>query len=223
MSVLENQQYSAAVTVTQLSEGGSDGDVRSFTLSTHQMLGATCSLKITARPADLQSLDLSGSRSSISRRGRREEEGGDGANQSALRQEPRHPPSGGNYQNDSAGGAASQQACEVTAIMTMIPYQFFVKLLGIMCCLCLLKYRARMAMERDLEDLAAYCEKIVSEMASPSASSTEIVAGADCDGRGGRRRSSEDEERKAGKEHELRRQSPGRRLEHVQEEDEACS
>ena len=68
---------------------------------------------------------------------------------------------------DSAGSAASstkrqsfegKEACQLTVIMTMIPYQFFVKLLGVMCCLCLLKWRARIAMECDLEDVTAYCE-----------------------------------------------------------------
>ena len=32
-----------------------------------------------------------------------------------------------------------------------------------MCCLCLLKYRARMAMECDLEDLTTYCEGMEKE------------------------------------------------------------
>ena len=49
--------------------------------------------------------------------------------------------------------------CRVTAIVTMVPYRFFVKLPGIMCCLCLLKYRARMALECDLEELVLYCEE----------------------------------------------------------------
>ena len=52
---------------------------------------------------------------------------------------------------------------QVTAILTMIPYKFFVKVIGIMCCLCLLKYRARMAMECDLEDLTRYCEGMKKE------------------------------------------------------------
>jgi hypothetical protein len=45
----------------------------------------------------------------------------------------------------------------------MIPYKFFVTVIGIMCCLCLLKYRARMAMECDLEDLTRYCEGMKKE------------------------------------------------------------
>lgn len=54
--------------------------------------------------------------------------------------------------------SSQHQQCRLTAIMTMIPYQFFVRLLGIMCCPCLLKSRARVAMERDVADLAAKCE-----------------------------------------------------------------
>mmetsp|Transcript_24094 Transcript_24094/g.58193 ORF Transcript_24094/g.58193 Transcript_24094/m.58193 type:complete len:335 (-) Transcript_24094:18-1022(-) len=110
ISVLESQRYSTDVTVTQISE---EGNRRSFTMSTHQMLGATCSLKTIVEAAQ---------------------------------------------DNDEAPSPSGAQTCRVTVIMTMIPYRFFVKLLGITCCLCLLKSRARMAMERDLEDLEAFCE-----------------------------------------------------------------
>ena len=50
------------------------------------------------------------------------------------------------------------QSCEVTAILSIIPYKMFVKLLGIMCCICLMKWRAKMAMDCDLEDLKQTCE-----------------------------------------------------------------
>ena len=134
-SVLENQRYTTKVTVTQCKIDEESGR-RSFTYSTHEMLGATCSLKLivepVAPPAPTQ--------------------------QKVGQEEQQH---------------SNEHYCQVTAIMTMIPYQFFVKLLGILCCLCLLKSRARMAMECDLEELAAYCEKQVQEMKTTTEQSTQ--------------------------------------------------
>jgi len=61
--------------------------------------------------------------------------------------------------NETDGNAESNwQSCEVTAILSLIPYKIFVELLGIMCCICLLKWRAKMAMDCDLEDLKQACE-----------------------------------------------------------------
>ena len=136
ISVLERQEYSAKVTVTQYSD---KEEARSFTMSTHQMLGATCSLKLVVEPVQLSS-------SSSSQQQQMQPSQNNNSNTTIP---PAAPPSNTTIPNE---------ACRVTAIMTMIPYQFFVKLFGVMCCLCLLKYRARMAMECDLEDVADYCE-----------------------------------------------------------------
>ncbi|KAL7538187.1 hypothetical protein ACHAXR_008357 [Thalassiosira sp. AJA248-18] len=133
ISVLENQEYSAKVTITQCSE---EDEKRSFTMSSDQMLGATVSLKLAVEPVAAVSNDdrWSGNNSS----------------------------SDSSPNGDKAKTSASP-CCRITAIVTMIPYQYFVKLLGVMCCLCLLKYRARMAMECDLEDLADVCERRAAE------------------------------------------------------------
>jgi len=143
ISVLENQTYEAPLTITQHSVTDTS---RILTFSTYEMLGSTCSLKLTVEKVDASLLneDSSTNRSNSNR--------GSGTN---------------SERRDSAGSASSstkqpmfegKEACQLTAIMTMIPYQFFVKLLGVMCCLCLLKWRARIAMECDLEDVTAYCE-----------------------------------------------------------------
>jgi hypothetical protein len=143
ISVLENQTYEAPLTITQHSVTDTS---RILTFSTYEMLGSTCSLKLTVEKLDASLLneDSSTNRSNSNR--------GSGTN---------------SERRDSAGSASSstkqpmfegKEACQLTAIMTMIPYQFFVKLLGVMCCLCLLKWRARIAMECDLEDVTAYCE-----------------------------------------------------------------
>eukprot|EP01082_Thalassiosira_pseudonana_P005043 g3991.t1 g3991 contig15:91247-92065(+) len=59
ISVLENQHYSAVTTVTQYNTY--DGDKkRSFTLSTGELLGATCSLKFIVERAD-GAVDMGGS------------------------------------------------------------------------------------------------------------------------------------------------------------------
>ena len=112
--------YSANVTVTKYSIDCADKkDKRSFTMSSSEFLGATCSLRITAEVVPA--------------------------------------PPASNEQSDDP------YVVQVTAILTMIPYKFFIKVIGIMCCLCLLKYRARMAMECDLEDLTTYCEGMKKE------------------------------------------------------------
>ncbi|KAL7548914.1 hypothetical protein ACHAWF_016968 [Thalassiosira exigua] len=128
-SVVEGQRYSARVTVTRYKEGS---DERSFTMSTHRMLGATCSLTLVARPAERQP-------------------------------EP----------SASEEGAEEPTRTEVAAIMTMIPYKYFVELAGIMCCLCFLKRRARLAMERDLDDLADACERRFAAASSSAAAGDE--------------------------------------------------
>jgi hypothetical protein len=163
ISVLENQHYSAVTTVTQYNTY--DGDKkRSFTLSTGELLGATCSLKFIVERAD-GAVDMGGSGGS--NRGN----GGGGVNgltqqtygSSEAQQRQKQPsdttttPQSPN--NTQFNTPKTPPSCRVTIILTMIPYQFFVKLLGVMCCLCLLKYRARIAMECDLEDLVGYCEE----------------------------------------------------------------
>ncbi len=141
ISVLENQTYEAPATITQHSVTDTS---RILTFSTYEMLGSTCSLKMIAEKVDASVLnDVNASSRSVR-----------GSGTSSERR-------------DSVGSASSstkqqlfekKEACRLTVIMTMIPYQFFVKLLGVMCCLCLLKWRARIAMECDLEDITSYCE-----------------------------------------------------------------
>jgi len=135
-SVLENQRYSAKVTVTQYDD---EAEKRSFTMSTHQMLGATCSLKFLVESVATVPLD-----SSLNHRQKSQDNDKSQGDAKST--------------SNTTASARATPACRVTARMTMVPYQFFVKLVGIMCCLCLLKYRARMAMECDLEDLAVFCE-----------------------------------------------------------------
>lgn len=161
ISVLENQHYSAVTTVTQYNTY--DGDKkRSFTLSTGELLGATCSLKFIVERVD-GAVDMGGSGGS--NRGN----GGGGVNGltqqtygSSEAQQRQKQPSDTTTTPQSPNNTQTPKtppSCRVTIILTMIPYQFFVKLLGVMCCLCLLKYRARIAMECDLEDLVGYCEE----------------------------------------------------------------
>jgi hypothetical protein len=118
------------------------------------MLGATCSLKLTLEKADAAASlaidDSANNRGDIS-----SNRGGNGGGRSERRDSGASAASSTKQQASLLEG---KEACQLTAIMTMIPYQFFVKLLGVMCCICLLKWRARIAMECDLEDVTAYCE-----------------------------------------------------------------
>ena len=165
ISVVENQRYTVSVTVTQFS-GDDDGRVRGgkriLTFSTHDMLGATSSLRFTVEPiADTVALSPHHNPdSNLSKR--REQQHVTSAPSKAASM-----PSSLQIKNELAIGvdpaaaetiSSGRQSCRFTVIVTMVPYQFFVKLLGIMCCLCLLKYRARMAMECDVEELTVYCE-----------------------------------------------------------------
>jgi hypothetical protein len=151
ISVLENQTYGAPVTITQHSVTETS---RILTFSTHEMLGATCSLKLTLEKADAAASlaidDSANNRGDIS-----SNRGGNGGGRSERRDSGASAASSTKQQASLLEG---KEACQLTAIMTMIPYQFFVKLLGVMCCICLLKWRARIAMECDLEDVTAYCE-----------------------------------------------------------------
>ena len=174
VSVLENQRYTANVTITQYND--EDANKRSFTMSTHQMLGATCSLRIIVetiqKPTSEQDVDSSSQNQNTPAR----KAGTSEMSTSTTRANAQTQSSSSSSSPQSATPTTSQQCCQVTAIMTMIPFQFFVKLVGIMCCLCLLKYRARMAMEHDLDDLATYCEIMV---ATISGTNTAAVAGND--------------------------------------------
>lgn len=150
ISVLENQTYEAPITITQhtITEQS-----RILTFSTHEMLGATCSLKLIVEPG------RNNNDSSV--RGTVDEKGG-GA--SSERMDSSASASSSKQQQiidveEGAAGDTNKEACYLTAIMTMVPYRFFVKLLGVMCCICLLKWRARIAMECDLEDVTVYCEE----------------------------------------------------------------
>lgn len=165
ISVVENQKYSAQVTITQCNQ---EENKRSFTMSTHQMLGATCSLKLSVEPVTApppnnhnNSLNVRSSNT-----------------QSVTISPLSQPPSPETDEVASRAPTSSSTACcQVTAIMTMIPYQMFVKLLGIMCCICLLERRARMAMECDLEDLVIICEK-KHAIALTAARATKVAAAA---------------------------------------------
>ena len=174
VSVLENQRYTANVTITQYND--EDANKRSFTMSTHQMLGATCSLRIIVetiqKPTSEQDVDSSSQNQNTPAR----KAGTSEMSTSTTRANAQTQSSSSSSSPQSATPTTSQQCCQVTAIITMIPFQFFVKLVGIMCCLCLLKYRARMAMEHDLDDLATYCERMV---ATNSGTNTAGVAGND--------------------------------------------
>jgi len=146
ISVVENQKYSAQVTITQCNQ---DENRRSFTMSTHQMLGATCSLKLIVEP--------------VTGPPRNDQNNSHNQNNHNTSLPPQsvttQPPPETNTVPSRTPSSSSTACCQITAIMTMIPYQIFVKLLGVMCCLCLLKSRARIAMECDLEDLVIVCEK----------------------------------------------------------------
>ncbi len=140
ISVFENQTYGAPATVTQVSVTDTS---RVIVLSTYEMLGSTCSLKMSVEKVDARLCNDASSRSVR----------GSGTN---------------SERRDSVNSVSSstkqqlfenEEACQLTVSMTMIPYQFFMKLLGLMCCPCLLKWRARIAMECDLEDICSYCEE----------------------------------------------------------------
>lgn len=151
ISVLENQTYEAPVTITQhtITEQS-----RILTFSTHEMLGATCSLKLIVEPgrninndSSVRSTDEKGGGATSERR----DSGASASSQSKQQQII--------DVEEGAAGDTKEACCYLTVIMTMVPYRFFVKLLGVMCCICLLKWRARIAMECDLEDVTVYCEE----------------------------------------------------------------
>ena len=150
-------------------------------MSTHDLLGATSSLKLTVESIPSRS---SGSGSSRNWLGKNNSD--NKINNERNSTNSGDPSSQDSAQNSKSAEASSEAAsriptCQVTAIMTMIPYRFFVKLLGIMCCLCLLKYRARIAMECDLEDLLSYCEGIYQQQKQCRDGE---IAGGECDGGG---------------------------------------
>lgn len=145
ISVVENSRYSCTANITQCSQqdeeqrpgegeeetGSSNKKRYILTFSAHEMLGATFLLSFTVE----SNLD---------------------EDSTATNTSPAANTSSDTPQHDNT---RQKTGCRVTAIVTMVPYRFFVKLSGIMCCLCLLKYRARMALECDLEELAIYCEE----------------------------------------------------------------
>lgn len=163
ISVVENSRYSCTASITQCSadeeqqpgEGEGEGEVgctskkRSIlTFSAHEMLGATFSLRFTVE----SNPEVTTLQNNIN-------EDSTAANTTPAT----------NTNNN-------RQSCLVNAIVTMVPYQFFVKLPGIMCCLCLLKYRARMALECDLEELAIYCEERAATDAAAEATAIGATA-----------------------------------------------
>lgn len=102
---------------------------RSITLSSGKILGATASLKLVLEREDTSKKLMVG------------------ASEEQV-----------NVNETDENAESNWQSCEVTAILSVIPYEIFVKLLGVMCCICLLKWRAKMAMDCDLEDLKQTCE-----------------------------------------------------------------
>ena len=141
ISVVENSRYSCTANITHCSadeeQQPGEGEVSKkrciLTFSAHEMLGATFSLSFTVE-----------SNPEVTTLQNNLDEDSPAANTSSETQQH---------------NTRQKTGCWVTAIVTMVPYRFFVKLPGIMCCLCLLKYRARMALECDLEELAIYCEE----------------------------------------------------------------
>lgn len=139
--ILERQRYSMAVTITQFTE---QENKRSFTISTHQALGATCSVKMSVETMAKRPTSVTTNNTATS-------------TENDMRQEQ------ANNQDTSLPDASAP--CLVTFMTTMIPYKLAVKLLGVMCCPCLLRYRVRISMAADLEDFTRYCEEKVADAA----------------------------------------------------------
>ncbi len=155
ISVLENQTYEAHITITKHTVTDTS---RILTFSTHEMLGATCSLKLIVQKVDAAAIIIDESAHNRGNNYNNNRGGNGGGGGSSERRDSGASAASSTKQQHSSSLLDGREACQMTAIMTMIPYQFFVKLLGVMCCLCLLKWRARIAMECDLEDVTAYCE-----------------------------------------------------------------
>eukprot|EP00581_Thalassiosira_minuscula_P017633 CAMPEP_0183718246 /NCGR_PEP_ID=MMETSP0737-20130205/11564_1 /TAXON_ID=385413 /ORGANISM="Thalassiosira miniscula, Strain CCMP1093" /LENGTH=291 /DNA_ID=CAMNT_0025947775 /DNA_START=25 /DNA_END=900 /DNA_ORIENTATION=+ len=147
-SMLERQRYSTMVTVTRFSE---TVDKRSFTIASDQALGSTCSLKMTVESVTAPSADSSQTQT-ISDNNDDTDEGNRAEDTSITNP---------NHTQDRTEQTCQSSACQVTVIVAMIPYKFFGKLIGIMCCPCLLKHRVRVSMASDLQDLISYCEERV--------------------------------------------------------------
>ena len=138
-SVVEKQVFSAKYVVTQYNYEDEDdtNNPRSFTLSSHDVLGCTVSVKIIVETTEGPPPSYAEFKRVVQRMSKTK------AKSNELPQPT----------------VSTPEHTRVTIILSLIPFQFFIKLLGVMCCLCLIKSRTRMAAERDLEDLTRYCEE----------------------------------------------------------------
>ena len=141
-SVVEKQVFSAKYVVTQYNNHEDEEDTnnpRSFTLSSHDVLGCTVSVKIIVETTEGPPPGYTEFKRVVQRMSKTKTKAGQSSQQAVSITIPEH--------------------TRVTIILSLIPFQFFIKLLGVMCCLCLIKSRTRLAAERDLEDLTRYCEE----------------------------------------------------------------
>ena len=136
-SVVEKQVFSAKYVVTQYNHD--EDDTRSFTLSSHDVLGCTVSVKIIVETTEGPPPGYTEFKRVVQRMSKTKTKAGQSSQQAVSITIPEH--------------------TKVTIILSLIPFQFFIKLLGVMCCLCLIKSRTRLAAEHDLEDLTRYCEE----------------------------------------------------------------
>ena len=140
-SVVEKQVFSAKYVVTQYNNHEEDtNNPRSFTLSSHDVLGCTVSVKIIVETTEGPPPSYTEFKRVVQRMSKTKAKSNE------------HP-------QPIEASTTFPEHTRVTIIMSLIPFQFFIKLLGVMCCLCLIKSRTRMAAECDLEDLKCYCEE----------------------------------------------------------------
>jgi len=143
-SVVEKQVFSAKYVVTQYNnhedEEDTNNNPRSFTLSSHDVLGCTVSVKIIVEMTEGPPQSYTEFKRVVQRMSK------------TKAKSSKHP-------QPIEASTTSPEHTRVTIILSLIPFQFFIKLLGVMCCLCLIKSRTRLAAEHDLEDLTRYCEE----------------------------------------------------------------
>lgn len=140
-SVVEKQVFSAKYVVTQYNHDEDDSkNPRSFTLSSHDVLGCTVSVKIIVETTEGPPPSYTEFKRVVQRMSK------------TKTKSSKHP-------QPIEASTTSPEHTKVTIILSLIPFQFFIKLLGVMCCLCLIKSRTRLAAEHDLEDLTRYCEE----------------------------------------------------------------
>jgi len=143
-SVVEKQVFSAKYVVTQYNnheDEDTNNNPRSFTLSSHDVLGCTVSVKIIVETTEGPPPSYTEFKRVVQRMSKTK------AKDTSI------------ISQQAASTTTTPEHTRVTIILSLIPFQFFIKLLGVMCCLCLIKSRTRLAAEHDLEDLTRYCEE----------------------------------------------------------------